>query len=444
MNLGSWPNAVSFDPESGAAARIWEDALATAVGPAPTLLLVSGEAARYSGWSGRSAIALADTLALRLPVILADLHFDQPELSGLIAAKDAEGMADAILFGASLDRIALASEDHRFEVVAAGGPVADPEALLRDPAWGRLIDAAKRRGVALLLYVPWRARGVEGLVPRVDGAVMLGGNTDARLAAGYLPPALTMHGVLAPVTPRTALPAASAPAAEALPTPAAVRAPAHRWLRVALPLVLLIGAAGAAAVLLQRDPESEAVPPPPSAPPSAVPAPGGTPTGAPLPFAVAIEAHQQLRTAAQRVDTLRASEPTMGFFLAPVLVDSVLYYRVLAGPVADSAAAAGLMARLIALGHKTGGSEWDIRNAPLAFDIGSFDTAESAEARADELAALDIPAYVLAVPYSSGQDRYHVYTGAYAGPAEADVMRQVLAAAGVSANLVQRIGRSTS
>jgi hypothetical protein len=134
----------------------------------------------------------------------------------------------------------------------------------------------------------------------------------------------------------------------------------------------------------------------------------------------------------------------MGFFLAPVLVDSVLYYRVLAGPVADSTAAAGLMARLIALGHKTGGSEWDIRNAPLAFDVGAFDTPESAEARADELAALNIPAYVLAVPYSSGQERYHVYSGAYAGPAEADVMRQVLADAGVSANLVQRIGRSTS
>jgi hypothetical protein len=444
MNLGSWPNAVSFDPESGAAARIWEDALATAVGPAPTLLLVSGEAARYSGWSGRTAIALADALALTQPVILADLQFDQPELSGLIATKDAEGVADAILFGASLDRIALASEDHRFELVPAGGPVADPEALLRDPAWGRLIEAAKRRGVALLLYAPWRARGVEDLVPRVDGAVILGGTTDARLAAGYLPPELTIHGVLAPVTPRPTAAAPSTPVADAAATPVAVHAPPHRWLRVGLPLILLIGAAGAAAVLLQRDPGSDAVLTPPPAPPAAAPAPAGTPTGTPLPFAVAIEAHQQLRTAAERVDTLRASQPSMGFFLAPVLVDSVLYYRVLAGPVADSTAAAGLMARLIALGHKTGGSEWDIRNAPLAFDVGAFDTPESAEARADELAALNIPAYVLAVPYSSGQERYHVYSGAYAGPAEADVMRQVLADAGVSAHLVQRIGRSTS
>jgi hypothetical protein len=56
------------------------------------------------------------------------------------------------------------------------------------------------------------------------------------------------------------------------------------------------------------------------------------------------------------------------------------------------------MARLITMGHKTGGSDWDIRNAPLAFEVGAFDTPESAQARADELAALGIPAYVLPVP----------------------------------------------
>lgn len=452
MTHGTWPNAVSFDPEGGAT-RIWEEALATPGERIRSVLVISGEAARYSGWSARAVIALSNALAAKRPVILADLHFEQPELDGLVAARDAEGIADAVLFGASLDHVSLASTDHAFELIPTGGPVADPEAVYRSPAWSRLLDEVDRRDATLVLYVPWRARGMEALVGVVDMAVVLGGNTDTRLAQGYLPHDLPVRAVLSPGTPRSGGPpptATGAAAPVAAPEPAAAVAPSaparsrsrFRWVA---PLLVLVVAAGAAAVAwLGRDPPAEPVEsaPPPAA--AAAPVPNGEPAGVELPFAVTIEAHPELATAQQRVLALRSAEPASGFFVAPLLWDSVLYHRVMAGPVADSAEAIGLMDRLIAAGHKTGGSQWDVRNAPLAYDLGTYDTHEAADARVAELSDAQIPAYVLEVPYSTGGTRYHVYCGAWGSAAEADVMRPVLEAAGIPATLVQRIGRSTT
>lgn len=450
MTHGPWPDAVAFEPEGGAG-RIWQETLATPGRRVRSLLLISGEAARYSGWSARAAIALADALADRHPVILADLHFEQPELDGLIGVRDAEGVADAILFGASLDHVVLSSKDHRFELVPAGGPVPDPEAIYRHDAWARIREEAERRAATLVLYAPWRARGIEGLVPWIDMAVMLGGNTDTRLAAGYLPHDLPVRAVLSPGTPRsgtTPPTAATVAQKQAADAPVTGTAPGSRRRWVVLLLLALAAVAIGAWAFLLRGPDADTVATPAASPAptaaAAAPSASGDPAGIALPFAITIEAHPDLADAQQRVAALRSAAPTAGFFVAPLLWDSVLYHRVMAGPVADSVEAVVLMDSLIAAGHKTGGSPWDVRNAPLAFDLGAFDTAEAADARIAELAALQIPAYALEVPYSGGGSRFHVYSGAFAGPAEADVMRQVLEAAAIPANLVQRIGRSTT
>lgn len=449
MTLGSWPQAVPFDPEGGAVTRIWEEILAAEGGRPRAVLLVSGEAARYSGWSSRAALALADALAASRRVLLVDLHLEQPELDGLVSAGDVEGVADLILYGASLDRVALASTDHAFELVPVGGPIPDPEALLLDRSWGRLLENAERLDLTLLLYVPWRARGLDALVRRVGAAVFLGGHADARVAAGYLPPQAAIRAVFSPASPRTSAAPTAAGDGTAGPTPAAVSAgPVPRqtggprgWLWAVV--LLVIAGAIALYMLMRPGADREAGPASASAPPAAVP-PVGQPTGQPLPYAVAVEAHQDLAVARERVGELGEQVLGMTFFIAPVLVDSVISYRVMAGPLADSSEAAARRDELVAAGHKTSSSDWDIRMAPLAFELGTFDEPGGADARAAELAAHDVPAYVLPVPYSNGRTRYHVYCGAYAGPAEADIMRQLLAEAGIDATLVQRIGRPTS
>lgn len=445
MTHGTWPNAVSFDPEGGAA-RIWEETLATPGEPVHSMLLISGEAARYSGWSARAVIALADELAIRQPVLLVDLHFDQPELDGLAGGRAGGGVADAILFGASLSHVAVRPESQRFELVPTGGPVPDVEAVFRNDAWHRLIEEANRRGAALLLYAPWRARGIEGLVGVVQRAVMLGGNTDTRLAHGYLPHDLPVTSVLAPSVPRgtpapRAAPATPAPGAVSASQatadePAAAAHGRSRWL---IPLLVLAAVATAVVLLLVTRPTGA---PPDASASTAAAAPPPEPAGVPVPFAVSIEVHGELGAAQERAAALQLAEPGTGFFVAPVLGDSAVTWRVMAGPLPDSATADARMQALLAGGHMGPATDWDVRHVPYTFLVGTFDTAPAAAARIGELNALGVPAYALAVPYSGGGIRHHVYSGAWAGPAEADGMRPILQAAGIEATLVQRIGRS--
>lgn len=445
----SWPHAVPFDPESGAASHVWEQILAPFVRVPSALLLISGEAARYSGWSARAAIELAHALAQSdRRVYLVDLHVDGPDLRDL-ADPGAEGISDVLLFGSSLEHVARAVSDRAFRFIPAGPAVPDAEDLLRHEGWHHLVDEAVQQEAVLLAYVPWRARGLEALHRRFRASLFLGGSADARIASGYLPPEPRVIGVVAPHAPgRTGPPPVVVPAAEqgqavAEPEEETAEAPVgRRGILWAAGLILLVFG-GAAVYNLMSAPET--VEPPPVAPVPAPPADPGVPVGDAMLYSVAVESHQDLVTATERVAQLKTAEPAMGFYLTPILVDSVVYYRVQAGPVRDSAEAAMLQTQLIAKGYKPDDSSvWDIRSTPFAFQLGTFDTREAAAERAADLAGIGIPAYVLEVPYSGGVTRYHLYCGAYAGPLEADVMRRLLGAAGLDTTLVQRVGRTPS
>jgi hypothetical protein len=485
MTPDPWPPAVPFDPESGSAARLWEAFLPPADDGTAALLLVSGEAARYSGWGVQAAVALAEGLATSRPVLLIDLHLDDPQIDPVGVGRDADGIADVILFGASTERVAVDPPGRSFRLVPTGPPVPDAEAVLRDPSWTRVIDRVRQRGSTVLLFAPWRARGLDALIRRTDGAVFLGGQADVKIAAGYMPPELKVLGVAAPplgrrpaAGVRTELQADVSPADRAagetsadepmavaapgalsaatsevrlfVPPAAAVEPPPpqppRRRLRGALIPILILVFAGIAALalLLARGRDETGGPPVAATPARPQPADAGEPVGPHAAYSVAIEAHADLATAMGRVAELREAEPSLGFFVAPILVDSVLYHRVMAGPVADTAEAAALQAVLLERGHKTGATDWDIRLTPLAFLIDRFDSRDAAEARATVLALRGIPSYILSVSYSGGATRHHLYSGAYAGPAEAEPMRQLLEQAGVEAPLVQRMGRIVS
>ena len=102
-----------------------------------------------------------------------------------VAARDAEGIADAVLFGASLDHVSLASTDHAFELIPTGGPVADPEAVQRQemllggmrlPAVRRVVSNA---GPAIL------GRGAVQVMAYVDLVLASTLATGAVAALGY-------------------------------------------------------------------------------------------------------------------------------------------------------------------------------------------------------------------------------------------------------------------
>ncbi len=168
----------------------------------------------------------------------------------------------------------------------------------------------------------------------------------------------------------------------------------------------------------------------------------GDPSANALPYSVDIGIYATLAAAVRRVEDLTRAEPSIGFFVTPVLVDNAISYRVMAGPMADSAAAAAVLNLLIRRRHRTVQTGWDIRATPYAFLLGEYDTRTEAENRMETLRSQMIPSYVIEVPYTRGPARFHLYAGAYTGPAEADMLREVLRRVGIADTLVERIGRA--
>jgi hypothetical protein len=142
-----------------------------------------------------------------------------------------------------------------------------------------------------------------------------------------------------------------------------------------------------------------------------------------------------------REATLRTVVSGVAFYLSPVRLDGTLYYRVLAGPSADSASAARLMARLVAEGQRTEAESWAIRPTEWAYDLGEFDVRPVAEARRAELIRQAIPTYIVEIPYSWGPPRYRLYAGAYEGRGDADALGEILREAGYSPPLRTRMGQ---
>jgi hypothetical protein len=162
-----------------------------------------------------------------------------------------------------------------------------------------------------------------------------------------------------------------------------------------------------------------------------------------VPFAVALEAHRDVATAFERADALTTAHKDLSFYVAPLEREGVLHYHLMAGPVADSTAALALRDTLIARRVKTRSAPSDVRYTPLALLIGDYSARADADRQLTELRRLDLPGYVVVGSAADSAPLYRVFVGGFAGPAEADVVRQLLRAAGVRDNLVSRTRSST-
>ena len=160
------------------------------------------------------------------------------------------------------------------------------------------------------------------------------------------------------------------------------------------------------------------------------------------PYSVQIKAFTSLSAAREE---LLAEQERLGgtdFFISPEQVQGILYYKVLAGTAADSAAASELRDRLVAVGaidRDDAARSWIIHNLPLAFHFGEYIEREQATARADSLLDRGIPVYLARVPFSDGVVRWRLYGGAFRDADRAEGMRRLLADAGVEAPLRPRV-----
>jgi hypothetical protein len=596
VNLGAWPEGVPYEPASGDPSLELEAIISGAGARWPAVVLAADAAGRRTGWAARVAVEIAEAwVRSGRRVVLADLCLEAPQLHEHLGAPNAEGVADIVLFGASLHASVQRNAGGSFDFLPAGPYAPEPAAIYRDDHWDRILGQLAREELLLVAYAPLEAEGMDHLVSRIGQAIVLVADpgqarSDSLLPAAALqlvlrstrpapaetlpeddvdepgaarrpepepewePDAVAAREVEPPPEPAEATPEpADAPPGQAEPPPAPMhRSTDEEFERIRLPKegareqliadlrqrqraalmvpppdageagtvppahaaggvgpsagdaavrppeggldVAIVPADGASAVDSARqplfvahsgpaappeEPDFTVIPGPPRGrlnrgvvvvslivvlllaalagawhfwsgqrgaevpPPAAGTTAGELTAGREmLRFSVAIEAHQDLPSAEARASAMREAEQRFGFYITPILVDGTLYYRVMAGPMADSLTAAAAMEALVESGHKTVASEWDIRATPLSFLLGEYGSAPEAQARVEELLTLAIPSYMVPVgPVDAAE--YRVYGGGYAGPSEAAVMRELLQSAGQPDTLVERMGRSS-
>jgi len=199
-------------------------------------------------------------------------------------------------------------------------------------------------------------------------------------------------------------------------------------------------------VLGGRDPDPE----PDSAATAAVaparPTAAPAVSGVPLPYSVQAKAFASLRAARQTVEADSARLSGVPLYVSPELVGGVLYYKVLAGALADTVQASQLRRRLVdarLMEASDAEGSWSLQFTPLAYALGEFPERAPAQAQVDSLLRAEVPSYAVALPYSDGTERWRVYGGAFRDSVSAEGMRRILAERKIEARLVLRVGSQT-
>jgi cell division septation protein DedD len=189
----------------------------------------------------------------------------------------------------------------------------------------------------------------------------------------------------------------------------------------------------------------EAAAEPEAVPPDAEVAGGEVPRAeeVALPYSVLIASFSSIEDALQRARGWGRGQDVL-FYVAPTPVRGVVYYRVLAGILAERGRAAELMADLVRDGIKEQASDWDVRPVRLAFSFGTYPSRRDAEAVVETLASHGVPAYVVAALAADGAgEGYRVFAGGYEEPDDAGPLREQIERAelpGVDVELVERVG----
>jgi hypothetical protein len=173
------------------------------------------------------------------------------------------------------------------------------------------------------------------------------------------------------------------------------------------------------------------------------------PAGVPRRYSVVVKAFQgdqAFETARKWAERVQQEIPGTEAYVFPEDNGGLVYYRVFAGMVADTAQAAALRQELVRQKlvdpESVGGSGDLIQERPLAFSLGDFATRAEAEAKAQSLRAGAVDAYPVPVPQTDGSERWTLYAGAFEDSIQAQPMKKTLDAARIPAHLVPRVGRA--
>lgn len=373
------------------------------------------------------ALGVARAQALHRRVFVADLlAADNPLSRG---ARDAEfGLSDMLLFGVSLGKAAVQSEDspNLFYIAsAADGSVF--EDVVASARWQTLSDMVHRAGALLVVAVGGHVERSERVLEQLDGTLLV---DNARLPVSGL---RVLGEVRNAATMRS-------PAMAALPIPEAVPvAQNRRWPWVLVGLAAVLGAAlgipASRQWLFDRlGSEPEATAPPSVASVPAAPIAPSRPTSDAA-WSVEFLYTNSEQDAIARVRTAADSLPAATFAAPVVGADSTLWFSLVSGAFSDSLSAESFL-RELRTRAVLAGSAGVVRHTPFAFLLDSSLDNTIASLRVSAYRGRSIPAYTL----RDSLGMWHVYAGAFPTSNDASLLRRKLDSLNIQSTLTLRVG----
>jgi hypothetical protein len=206
--------SVPFDPSSGSGP---DGVLLPPADGGEVVALLVDASVRGDLWGERAAVALAREWAARgRKVVLVDGDVETPSLHELLRVPNLEGLADAILYGASLERVEITPPGESFRFVASGTVVADPAGLRGSHRWVTFLDQLRSRGEVALLFLPTGGSGSSLLAGQGDRILRMA--RPGSPPPEGLPPALLLYPEGAPPHSQAGVKATDNPPAELHPT----------------------------------------------------------------------------------------------------------------------------------------------------------------------------------------------------------------------------------
>jgi hypothetical protein len=141
--------------------------------------LVATEGAMALAWTSSAALELARAWsASGQRVVLVDAVLNRPTLHQAAELTPGEGLTDAVLHGASIERISHPIDGGKFFAVTTGTPVADPVAVAFAPRWHRVTAGMIEAGVIMLMLLLDGESGTAAFLGSATDIVILAGSAD--------------------------------------------------------------------------------------------------------------------------------------------------------------------------------------------------------------------------------------------------------------------------
>lgn len=386
--------------------------------------------------TGAVSLGVARAHALTRRVFLLDLLGDGQGVTPPGPDQESPGVSDMVHFGVSLAHAARPRpESPNLFVIPGGAESPLSQEILTNRWWGVVAEQARRANALLLVAVPSMVPGIESLVRRLDGVLLVGEAHSPLPQVRVLAEVRAAAAMRTPATPIRTVAATLAPKAPSHPWRLPMALTAAGTLVVALVVALVVGAPRWMERLgIGRGTPGQMVADTPL-PPIPPPLPATAPAGGEAIYSVELLFTNSSQDALDYLLLSADSLPAATFSTVAVGAEAEPWYRLISGAFPDSLAADAYLAELRRRGRLATGAG-AIARTPFALLLDSASSEAVARVRVAAYRGRGVPAYVL----RDSAQVWRVYAGAFATEIEAQLHKQQLDSQNIQSALVTRAG----